>query len=139
MTNIYSIYQQGAYTANSESLAVEIDAPANTEIRIRKIRIMASDGTDTTVPDYYTKVKLLIESAAGTGGTSFTPVPKDANAPAAASTVKTGPFTLGTVSSTIDIQSIHSGTDFNWEARDEDDKITIAPGGIFAISLNPAH
>jgi len=139
MTNVYSVYEQGAYTANTESLAVEIDAPTNVEIRIRKIRITASDGTDTTVPDYYTKLRLVIESAAGSGGTTFTPVPNDANAPAAASTVKTGPFTIGTVSSTIDTLSVHSGTDFNWEAKDEDDKIVIAPGGIFAVTLNPAH
>lgn len=139
MTNVYSVYEQGAYTANTESLAVEIDAPANVELRIRKIRISASDGTDTTVPDYYTKVRLVVESAAGTGGSSFTPVPNDASAPAAASTVNTGPFTLGTVSKTIDTLSIHSGTDFNWEAKDEDDKIVIAPGGIFGLTLNPAH
>jgi len=139
MTNIYSIYEQGAYNANSESIAVEIDAPAGTEVKIRKIRIMASDGTDTTVPDYYTGVRILTESLAGTGGVAFTPVPNDANAPAAVSTVNTGPFTLGTVSTVIDDLSIHSGTDFNWEARDEEDKIVIAPGGIFAITLNPAH
>lgn len=138
MPRIYSARVTASYEANSDNLALEITAPAGTSLKIRKIRIMADDGTSTTTPDYHKKVKLVRESAGGTGGTSYTPIDLDAISAASAATVKTGLTTVGTISETIDVLSIHSATDFYWQAYDEDDMITIAAGGIFGIVVNPA-
>ena len=128
-----------AFTANVDSLAVEINAASGKQVRITKIRIMHSDGTDTTTSDYYTKVKLITETVAGTGGSSFTPVPLDQGGNAAGSTVETGAFTVGTIDKTIDVNADHSNTDFYWEADSDEDKITIKDGTLFGIVLNPAN
>src|SRR6266496_5758450 len=138
MTYIYSAVVQAAFNANTDSLAIEIDAPANTTIKIRRIRITHDDGTATTSSDYFRKVKLVTESAAGSGGSAYTPIPVDANGPASISTVNTGAFTVGTIDKTIDINSVHSATDYLWQACDEDDKIVVTGGGIFGIIINPA-
>lgn len=141
MTTTYSAIVQSIFAANTDTLAIEIDAPANTTLKIRKIRISHDDGTGTVSADYYRKVKLVFESAAGSGGSSYTPIPVDSNAPASGATVNinSGSFILGTVSATLDIQSQHSSSDFVWEAVDEQDKIIVAPGGIFGVTVNPAH
>jgi len=118
---------------------MELDAAANDSIKIRRIRIMHGDGTATVSADYHRKVKLITESAGGTGGSTFTPVAKDANATAASTTCKTSLTAVGTIDKTLDIQSQHSATDFIWQAADEDDKIVIKPGGIFGIVVNPAN
>lgn len=96
---------------------------------------MNSDGTTTVTDDYHKCVKLVRESVAGTAGTSYTPIKLDPNSSASTSTVKTGSFIPGTISDTVDIISVHSGTDFYWSAADEDDKIVVAPSGIFGIIM----
>ena len=140
MPTVYSVQVTTGFQTDLDQIAVEIDAPANKEIKIKKIRIMHDDGTGTTTADYHTRVKLVRESAAGSGGASYTPIPIDANAPAATSTVNinSGSFLPGTISNTIDTISLHSGTDFFWQAESEDDKIVVAASGIFAVVLNPA-
>ena len=138
MTKTYSAQVTGAFDLNTDKLAIEITAAANTTVKIKKIRVFHDDGTATVTSDYHKKVKLVRESVAGTGGGSYTPLKLDANASASASTVKTGVFTVGTISDTIDALSIHSTTDFYWQAADEDDKIVVAPSGIFGIVINPA-
>lgn len=141
MTHVYSAVVQSAFSTDTDTLAIEITAPANKSVKVRKIRVFTSDGTDTTSFDHNKKVKLIAESAAGSGGTSYTPITLNANDPASVSTVNIAPssgsFTIGTVSTTIDIFSVHSDTGFFWHAADEGDKVTIAPGGIFGITVNP--
>jgi len=141
MVDIYSAYVQSAFAANADSLAIEITAPANVTVKIRRIRISHDDGTATASSDYHRRVKLVTESVAGTGGSSYTPVPTDINATASACTVKVngGSFVVGTIDRTIDINSQHNTTDFLWQARDEDDKIIIKAGGIFGVIVNPAQ
>ena len=138
---MYSAVVQSIFAANTDTLAIEIDAPANTTLKIRKIRISHDDGTATASSDYQRKVKLVMESSAGSGGSSYTPIQVDGNDTASVSTVNinSGSFVPGTISSTLDIQSQHSSCDFVWEAADEDDKIIVAPGGIFGVTVNPAH
>src|SRR5215831_7179636 len=138
MTNIYSAVVTAGFTLNTDQLAIEIDAPANTTIKIKKIRVTVDDGTGLTTDDNYHSIDLITESVAGTGGSTYTPIAIDANAPASLSTVKIGPMTKGTVASTIDALSIHAGTDYYWAAADEDDKIVITPGSIFGIVINQA-
>lgn len=138
MTNTYTAVISGNFPPNTDNLAIEITAPANQTIKIKKIRITDADGTATTVNDFHRRVKLVTESVAG-GGTSFTPITLDGNAPASNSTVTTGPTAVGTVATTIDCLSIHSATDFFWQAADEDDKIVLTPGQIFGIVVNTAN
>jgi hypothetical protein len=59
--------------------------------------------------------------------------------PSSVCTIKTGTFTGGTINKTIDINSVHSTTDFLWQAADDDDKIVVAANGIFGIIVNPAQ
>lgn len=123
---------------SQDVLLVEIQAPANTTLKIKKIRVMHSDGTQATLPDAHKSVMLITESAAGLGGSSFTPIALDSSTPASAATVKTGIMTKGTVASTIDELSVHSATDLLWQASDEDDKIVLSPGSIFGLVVNAA-
>lgn len=138
MTNTYVAVVSGSLSLATDKLMVEITAPANTTIKIKKIRVTYGDGTQTVVADGTKSVALITESAAGTGGSSFTPIALDPNAPASVSTVNIGPMSKGTVATTIDDMSIHSGTDFYWAAADEDDKIVVTPGSIFGIVVNAA-
>jgi hypothetical protein len=135
----YSAFVQASLSTNTDNLIIEVTAPANVTIRIKKIRITHDDGTGTTSADYYRKVKTITESVAGTGGSTFTPISQDQNGRAAGSTVKTGLTAVGTIDQTINNLSIHSTTDYFWQATDEDDYIVIKPGGIFGIVVNPAH
>ena len=140
MTTTYSAVVTGSFVAGQDSVAIEIDAAANETIKIKKIRITDTDGTNapTNMNDYYRKVKLVVESATATGTSAYTAVDTDDNSSPSTSTVKIGPGTPGTISTTIDVLSLHSTTDFIWQAADEDDKIVITPGGIFAVVVNPA-
>ena len=138
MPGVYSAQAFAALDANTDQLLIEVTAPSNVGIKIRKIRIMHADGTETVTADYHKKVKLVRESVAGTGGSSYTPIKLDANSAAAGSTVKTDLSAVGTISDTIDVFSIHSVTDFYWQAYDDDDKISVEPSGIFGVVVNPA-
>ena len=136
MTNVFTVAATVKCPVGLDCLAVEITAPANIEIKIKKIRIIEGDGTGLAVLDYYKTIKVVTESAAGTLGTAYTPIDIDDNNTPAVATVKTGPMGLGTIDKTIDQLSLHTNTDFYWAASDEDDKIVIKPGGIFALQVN---
>ena len=138
MTTTYIAVVSGAFPTNDDYLATEITAPSTKTIKIKRIRITQDDGTQTVTADAFKSVSFIIESVAGTNGTSFTPISLDGNAPAATSTVKIGPMTKGTVATTINTLSIHSGTDYFWQAADEDDKIVLTPSSIFGVVINPA-
>lgn len=141
MTGTFFVSMVGSFTVNTDSLAVEIDAPTNTTIKIKKIRITDTDGTlaPTNMNDYHRKIKLVTQSASGTGMNAFTEIESDDNNTTAVATVTTGPGTAGTISATIDTLSVHSATDFLWQAADEDDKIVVKPGESFGIIVNPAQ
>ena len=134
----YCAYVQGSFVTTGDNLAIEIDAAANVTLKIKRIRIMHNDGTATASSDYYHRIKLITESAGGTGGSSFTPIPINSNSTASTATVKTGLTAVGTIDKTIDTMSIHNTTDFEWKALDEDDKITIKPGSLFGIVVKPS-
>lgn len=138
MTEKYSAFVTANFSANTDTLAIEIDAAAGATIKITKVRVTTDDGTGLTVDDAHREITFITESVAGTGGSTFTPIDLDDNNSASVTTVKTNLGTIGTISKTIDILSVHSGTDFYWQAADEDDKIVISPGGIFGIVINPA-
>jgi hypothetical protein len=77
-----------------------------------------------------------------TGGTSsaFTPIKKNANASAAAATVKiksgTTALALGTTNvETVDIIGPNGRALWEWVARDDDDMIQVKAAGLFAVVL----
>lgn len=137
MTQTYSAQVTDYFDTQNDELAIEIIAPANETVKIKKIRIMYGNGIETATSDSYRRAKLVLESAAGTGGASYTPIKTDPNSVASSSTVKigTGSFTPGTISTTIDTLSIHTATDFYWAAADEDDKIVLDPSNTFGIII----
>lgn len=139
MVSIYSAFVQASLTVNTDNYVVELGPPAGAVIRIRTVRVMHGDGTATTSADYQRRVKLVTESVAGTGGATFTPVPLNANSGASSITVKTGLTVGGTIDQTVDTMSQHNTTDFFWEARDEDDKIVVKPGELFAVVVSPSQ
>lgn len=136
MTTSYIATVTAYLPIGKDRTVIEINAPAATTIKIKKIRVTFGDGTQTVVADGTKLVSMVAASTSGTGGTTITPTSPDPNAPAAASTVKSGPMYKGTVTAVIDANSIHSGTDFIWHAADEDDKIVITPATMFALVEN---
>lgn len=136
MTTTYTAVMSGNLAPATDTLLIEIQTPSNQTIKIKKIRISYGDGTQLVVADGTKSVALITESVAGTGGSTYTPIALDGSTTASTATVKTGLMTKGTVASTIDDMSIHSGTDFLWQAADEDDKIVLTPGSIFGIVVN---
>lgn len=141
MTNVYCANVTAPFPSSSDRLAIEIDAPANTTIKIKKIRISDDDGTSLLTSDVHKEIRLIRQSSAGTGGNTFTPINLDDNTTPSIATVKTGGagFLPGTIRDTIDALSLHSVTDFYWSAADEDDKIVVLPGDSFGIILNPGN
>ena len=138
MVYVYSAYVQAGFTVGTDQLAIEITAPSTREIKIRQIRVTIGDGTATATSDFHRKIKIITESAAGTGGASYTPIALDQNMPASTATVNTGAFTVGTIDNTIDVNSQHSTNSYKWQAVDEDDKIVIKAAGIFGVTINTA-
>lgn len=138
MTNVYSAVVSASFSQNTDSLAIEIDVPAGITVKIKKIRVTNDDGTGLSTRDAHTKIMMHTESAGGTGGSTYTAIDLDDNTTPSLCTVKIGPMGPGTLATTIDMVSVHSATDFFWQAADEDDKIVVKPGDIFAIMVNPA-
>lgn len=134
----YSAVVTGYFTPGTDQIAIEIDAPANTIIKIKKIRITHSDGQHANVEDSYKALDLVIQSVGTTGGSLYTPIEVNDSATVSKCIVTVGPAPKGTIFQTIDTISIHAGTDFVWQAADEDDKIVIQPGQIFAVVVNAA-
>jgi len=56
--------------ADTEDLLVEIASNSAKQIKIKKIEVCADRGVTTTTADGYFKIRILEESAAGSGGGS---------------------------------------------------------------------
>lgn len=138
MPDVYCASVVSELSVVIDSLTIEITASPNKTVKIKRIRVMHGGGSETLTSDYHRNIKLVFESVAGTGGNVFNPVKMDPNSNPSTSSVIVGAFKPGTISDTLDSLSVHSATDYNWAAADEDDKITLAPGGIFGIILNVA-
>lgn len=124
-------------TANTEDTFIDIDAAANQVIKLVRVRVVCQ----TAALDNHFRVKIARKSATGSGGVAGTEVCLDGThtaAAAAATTIKTGTtaFGAGTITDTIDdaIQFNSRGT-WEWIARDDNEKIKSAAGGIIGINL----
>lgn len=126
-------------TANTPDTFIELKAPTGVTIKIKRVRVGFSDGTDTAGVDNHFVVKLYRwdTTTAGTT-TTFTPVPRNANLQAAVATakIKSGACALGTTNVTIvDLISVNGRALYEWLARDDDDMIVVKPASLFAVVL----
>lgn len=134
----YSIFVRATTNsaANTEDTAIDIDAAANQVVKLVRLRIVCQ----TAALDNQFRGKICRKSASGSGGVAGTEVLLDPVnlAAQAATTIKTGTtaFGAGTITDTIDdaIQFNSRGT-YEWVARDEDEKIKSAAGGIIGINI----
>jgi hypothetical protein len=126
--------------ANTEDLLIEIASNANKQIKIKKIEICADRGVTTTTADGYFLIRILEESAAGSGGAAQSKVKLDVNSATstASAVAKNGTtnFSLGTVANVWDIITLpqNFGT-WQFVAIDDDDKYVPTTGNIFTISV----
>lgn len=114
---------------------MDIDAASATVIKVVRIRV----SHNTAASDSNTRIKIYRKTAIGAGSTSGTAVRKDPLAPASTSavTVKNGTSTYGagTVTDTIDEIQVNGRGVFEWVARDDQDMITAASGGIIGVNI----
>jgi len=130
-------------TINTEDLFLELKAPTGVTIKIKRVRVGFSDGTDTAGVDNYFRIK-FVRYDTTTAGTTAAPtvsmVPKNANFVAAVSTVKgkstTTACALGTTNVTVvDLISVNGRALYEFIARDEDDYIVVKPASLFCVAL----
>lgn len=125
-------------SANTEDTFIDIDAAANQVVKLVRVRVSCQ----TAALDNQYRVKICRKSASGAGTTAAgTEVCLDGThtaAAQAATTIKSGTntFAAGTITDTIDdaIQFNSRGV-FEWVARDENEKIKSAAGGIIGINI----
>ena len=128
-------------TINTADVFLELKAPANVTIKIKRVRVGFSDGTATVGVDNYFMVKLYRwDTTTGGSSTTFTPIQRNANLPAAVATCKvkttTTALALGTTNVTIvDQISVNGRALYEWLARDDDDMIVVKPASLFAVVL----
>lgn len=130
-------------TINTEDLFLELKAPTGVTIKIKRVRVGFSDGTDTAGVDNYFRIK-TVRYDTTTAGTTGTPgvdrVAKNANMPAATATSKgkstTTACVLGTTNvSVVDLISVNGRALYEFVARDEDDYIVVKPASCFCVAL----
>lgn len=133
-------------STNTEDLFLELKAAASTVIKIKRVRVGFSDGTDTAGVDNHFRVK-LVRYTSTTGGTTTTPgvdrIPRNANLSTATATSKgksgTTACALGTGSVTIvDLVSVNGRALYEWLARDDDDMIVTTVAGLFTVAIQSA-
>ena len=128
-------------TINTADVFVELKAPASVTIKVKRVRVGFSDGTGTAGVDNYFMVKLYRwDTTTGGSATTFTPIARNGNAPAAVATCKvkttTTALALGTTNVTIvDQISVNGRALYEWLARDDDDMIVVKPASLFSVVL----
>jgi hypothetical protein len=130
-------------TINTDDGFIEIDAPASTCIKIKRVRVCWGDGTAAAGVDNMFRVKLMRwTTGSATAGTAFTPVRRNGTAVTALSTVKikatTTAFALGGTTEIVDQISLNGRAVFEWIARDDDDMIVTKLGEYFAVVISSA-
>lgn len=123
-------------TINTFDTFIEIDAPASTIAKIKRIRV----SFNTAASDANCRIKFCRKSATGAGTTAaMTEVKKNPLAPAAVcvGTLKSGTNTWaeGTITDTIDEVQVNCRGIFEWVARDDDDMIVLESGGLFGVNI----
>jgi hypothetical protein len=130
---------------NTEDTFIELKAPASVTIKVKRVRVGFSDGTATAGVDNHFRVKLARwDTTTGGSATTFTPIARNANAPASILTsakIKNGTtaLALGTTNVTIvDLISVNGRALYEWLARDDDDMIVVKAAGLFAVVIQSA-
>jgi hypothetical protein len=131
-------------TINTDDVFIEVKAPAAVTIKVKRVRVGYSDGSATAGVDNHFRVKLMRwDTTTGGTATTFTPILRNGNSPAAVATCKikttTTALALGTTTvQTLDIISPNGRALYEWLARDDDDMVVVKPAGLFGIVLASA-
>lgn len=131
MGRIYSAAGGQAINANTTRTQLVLTAPSNRLVRLRRV-MFSQDGHNAgeTV-----LLEVIRATAAGSGGSSVTPVPLEPQQGAAGSTISSGPTTEPTYdSNAILLQTAVNtaiGRDIVWE-----DGPIVGPSGIVGIRVN---
>ncbi|HSW92017.1 MAG TPA: hypothetical protein VLG09_05210 [Candidatus Saccharimonadales bacterium] len=126
---------------NTEDVFIELKAPASVIFKVKRVRVGFSDGTDTAGVDNHFRIKLARwDTTTGGSATTGTAIIRNANLPAAVTTLKvkttTTALALGTTNVTvIDLISVNGRALYEWLARDDDDMIIVKPASCFAVVL----
>ena len=122
-------------SVNTEDTFMDIDAAANEVIKVKRIRV----SHNTAASDSNTRIKIFRKTAIGAGSTAGTIVRKDPLAAAtnSAATVKNGTSTyaVGTTTDLVDEVQVNGRGIWEWVARDADDMIIAASGGIIGVNI----
>lgn len=111
-------------SVNTEDTWIEMFPPSGVSIILKRIRVSFPH---TTVSDVPCRIRVTRSSAAGATGTTFIPIKRRPEAPAAvsAANVKNGAtaFSVGTVVDIVFDTAVNTRGIFEWVSRDEDDYI----------------
>ena len=128
-------------SANTPDIFVELKAPAAVTIKIKRVRVGYSDGTATAGVDNHFLIKLMRwdTTTAGTA-TTFTPIKRNANAPAPVATCKIKTATTACAAGTTNVETLdliapNGRALYDWLARDDDDMIVVKPASLFSVML----
>lgn len=125
-------------TANTDDVFIELDAAASTTCLVKRVRVASHA---TTPADNEIQIRVTRNSAAAsfTSGTSFTPLKRRQNSPAAttASTVKNAAnnATVGALTDTVLRSAVNQRGVWEWIARDKDDYIEMAAGAYIEVVI----
>lgn len=131
----YVVSVVGSFIVGAKTVVLQINAPNNATVKVKRVRIHFGDGTKSFVDDTYATIQYAVNNISS-NGTIVIPPPSDANDPPAQSivTVLTPPVPIKQI---VEELSIHSNTPFHWQAKDEDDKYVVTPGNFFVIMIDP--
>ncbi len=126
-------------TAGTDDEFIQLTAATGVQFGVRRFRIFYRGGT-TAVGDNNVNAKLVILSAAGSGGVSATPVKLStySNAATTTASVKSGTtaFTVGTISTTFTEPAFNERGFYEWVAADESEYYWSGAAGIVALIIN---
>jgi hypothetical protein len=122
-------------TANTEDTFIELKAASSTSLLIKRVRVsIFTPSSDTT-----TTVRLLRNSGAGSGGTSYTPLKKRQLSPSSTATcnVKNGTsaFSVGSNTDCPDRVNVNGRAIWEWIPRGNEEFTETASGAYFAVGI----
>lgn len=137
-TYLVSVVATSNSTSNTEDTFIQLTAAASTQCSIRRVRVFYR-GDTTAVGDNNVECRVVIQSAAGTGGVAGTAVKTNPLMPAATSTVDvksgTTAYSVGTVTNTFTNFAFNERGFYEWVALDDKERYASGSAGILSVLL----
>jgi hypothetical protein len=122
-------------SANTEDTFIELKAAASTSLLIKRVRV----SVNTAASDDVFTVRLLRNSAAGSGGGAYTPLKKRQLAPASTVTCNvkqtTSAFSVGSNTDVPDRVNVNGRAIWEWIPRGSEEFIETASAAYFAVGI----